>query len=101
MRDSIVMSGTRIGRNCRIEKGIVAENVEIGDNVIFSVGEYAESALNPKVYAFDLVTVAENSVIPSNVQIGKNTAIVGITAAEDYPDGLLASGQAIVKAGEM
>lgn len=101
VRDSIVMSGTRIGRNCRIEKGIVAENVEIGDNVIFSVGEYAESALNPKVYAFDLVTVAENSVIPSNVQIGKNTAIVGITAAEDYPDGLLASGQAIVKAGEM
>ena len=94
-----------IGSGVIIEEGtivrIVAENVEIGDNVIFSVGEYAESALNPKVYAFDLVTVAENSVIPSNVQIGKNTAIVGITAAEDYPDGLLASGQAIVKAGEM
>ena len=63
--------------------------------------EYAESVLNPKVYAFDLVTVAENSVIPSNVKIGKNTAIVGKTVAEDYPDGLLASGQAIVKAGEM
>ena len=57
--------------------------------------------MNPKVYAFDLVTVAENSVIPSNVKIGKNTAIVGRTEEADYPEGLLASGQAIVKAGEM
>ena len=47
------------------------------------------------------MTVAENSVIPSDVQIGKNTAIVGKTEAADYPNGLLASGQAIVKAGEM
>ena len=101
VRDTIIMSGTHLGKNCTIDKGIIAENVQVGDNVVFSVGEYAESVLNPKVYAFDLVTVAENSVIPSNVKIGKNTAIVGKTVAEDYPDGLLASGQAIVKAGEM
>ena len=101
VRDSIVMSGTHIGKNCMIDKGIVAENVTIGENVVFSVGEYAQSTLNPKVYAFDLVTVSENSVIPSNVKIGKNTAIVGKTETADYPDGLLASGHAIVKAGEM
>ena len=35
------------------------------------------------------MTIAEGSVIPSDVQIGKNTAIVGVTAPEDYPDGLL------------
>ena len=34
-------------------------------------------------------------------QIGKNTAIVGKTVPEDYPDGLLASGQVIIKAGEI
>ena len=96
-----IYEGCKIGKNCIIDKGIVAENVVIGDNVEFSVGEYAESALNPKVYAFDLVTVSEKSVIPSNVKIGKNTAIVGKTEPSDYPDGLLASGQAIVKAGEM
>ena len=101
VKNSIIMNGTKIGKNCIIDKGIVAEKVVIGDNVEFSVGEYAESALNPKVYAFDLVTVSEGSVIPSNVKIGKNTAIVGKTESSDYPDGLLASGQAIVKAGEM
>ena len=101
VKNSIIMNGSRIGKNCIIDKGIVAEKVMIGDNVEFSVGEYAESTLNPKVYAFDLVTVSENSVIPSNVKIGKNTAIVGKTESSDYPDGLLASGHAIVKAGEM
>lgn len=101
VKNSIIMNGTTIGKNCVIDKGIVAENVVIGDDVEFSVGEYAESTLNPKVYAFDLVTVSENSVIPSGVKIGKNTAIVGKTEREDYPEGYLMSGHAIVKAGEM
>lgn len=101
VRDSIIMKSASIGDNCTIDKGIIAEDVVIGDHVSMGVGEFAPSVLNPKVYAFDLVTIAEGSVIPSDVQIGKNTAIVGVTAPEDYPDGLLASGHAIVKAGEM
>ncbi len=101
VKDSIIMNNAQIGKNCAVNKSIIAENVKIGDNVTFGVGEYAESKLNPKVYAFDLVTVAENSVIPSGVSIGKNTAIEGKTTVEDYPEGLLPSGHAIVKAGEM
>ena len=101
VKNSIIMRGASIGENCSVDKAIIAENGVVGDNVVMGVGEYAPSVLNPKVYAFDLVTIAENAVVPSNVQIGKNTAIVGETAPEDYPDGLLASGQAIVKAGDM
>ena len=63
------------------------------------VGEYAPSTYDPKVYQFDLVTIGENSVIPDGVRIGKNTAIAGETTADDYPDGLLASGNYIIKAG--
>ena len=37
--------------------------------------------------------------IPAGVKVGKNTAIWGETTAEDYPNGLLDSGDAIVKAG--
>ena len=55
--------------------------------------------MKPAVYSFGLVTVGENTVIPSNVQIGKNTAIVGITTAEDYPDGILESGEILNKEG--
>lgn len=101
VRDSIIMSGTTIGSHCTIDKAIIAEGVKVGDNVAMGVGEYAPNVMNPKVYAFDLVTIAENSEIPDQVSIGKNTAIVGKTELEDYSDGLLASGQAIVKAGEV
>ena len=101
VKNSIIMRGASIGAGCVIDKAIIGENVKVGDHVEMGVGEFAPSVLNPKVYAFDLVTIAENSEIPSDVKIGKNTAISGVTFAEDYPDGLLAGGQAIIKAGDM
>lgn len=101
VRDSIIMKNSQIGENCIVDKAIIAEAVEIGDHVELGIGEFAPNVLNPKVYAFDLVTIAEHSVIPPKVKVGKNTAIVGETVPGDYPDGLLASGQSIVKAGGM
>ena len=82
-------------------KAVVAEDTKIGAGAELGVGEYAPSKYDPKVYQFDLVTIGEHSVIPENVKIGKNTAISGPTAAEDYPDGLLASGDYIIKAGDV
>ena len=97
VKDSIIMKETTIESGCSIDKAIIAENVTVGENVVMGVGEEAPNVLKPAVYAFGLVTVAENSVIPSNVKIGKNTAISGNTTPEDYPDGELVSGGAIVK----
>ena len=97
VRDSIIMKETVIGSGCTIDRSIIAENVTVGDNVVLGVGEEAPNVLKPAVYGFGLVTVGENAVIPSNVKIGKNTAISGVTTAEDYPNGELASGGAIVK----
>lgn len=101
VRNSIIMKDVKIGENVVIDKGIIAENTTIGNYAQVGVGEYAPSSYNPKVYAFDLVTIGEDSVIPPNVRIGRNTAIVGETCPEDYPDGLLASGDSIIKAGEI
>ena len=101
IRDSIIMRESVIGAASSIDKAVIAENVKVGSNVALGVGEYAPSKYDPKVYQFDLVTVGENSIIPDNVKVGKNTAIVGETIVEDYPDGLLASGDYIIKAGGM
>ena len=100
IRDSIIMKDTVIGENSVIEKSIVAEGCKIGAGAHLGVGEYAESKLNPKVYAADLVTIGEDSVIPDGVSIGKNTAISGATIIEDYPDNQLASGEYIIKEGD-
>ena len=100
VENSIIMQHTTIHKGAKIYKSIVAENVEIGENSVLGAGEYAESKLDPKVYAADLVTVGENTVIPANVEIGKNTAISGVTVAEDYKDNKLESGGYIIKAGD-
>ena len=99
VRDSIIMRGSAIGENSILKKAIVAEDVVIGSNVELGVGEVAPNKYDPKVYQSDLVTVGERSVIPDNVKVGKNTAISGETKPEDYPEGLLAGGDYIMKAG--
>lgn len=101
VKDSIIMNGAVIGKNCVIEKAIIAENTVIGEGAVLGVGEYAPSEYNPKVYAFDLVTIGEKSVIPANVKIGKNTAIFGETTLEDYPNGELKSGGSLIKVGDL
>ncbi len=100
IRDSIIMNHVTIGENTIIEKAIVAEHSTIGANSYLGEGEFKESKYDPKVYAFDIVTVGEDTVIPDNVRIGKNTAIVGITTLDDYKDGVLDSGDYIVKVGD-
>ena len=99
VKDSIIMQDSVIGEGAVVEKAIVAEDVKVGAGAHLGVGEYAQSKYDQKVYQFDLVTIGEHSVIPENVKIGKNTAISGVTTAEDYPDGELESGGYIVKAG--
>lgn len=102
VRDSIIMNSTRIGKNTVLDKTIVAEDSVIGDNCVLGAGEEGVvNKLKPNVYAFDLVTVGDNTVIPDGVTIGKNTAISGKTTIEDYPDNTLAGGETLIKAGEL
>ena len=100
VRDSIIMKGTKIGEGTVVDKAIIAENCEIGDRVKLGVGEEAPNTYNEKVYAFGLVTIGEGSVVPSDVSVGKNTAISGVSMKEDYPDGALLRGGVIIKAGD-
>ena len=100
IRDSIIMKGTTIGENVIMDKSIIAENVVIGNNVVLGIGDDVPNKENSKVYSFGLVTIGDKSVVPDNVKIGKNTAISGETTPEDYPNGILDSGETITKAGD-
>jgi glucose-1-phosphate adenylyltransferase len=94
------MKDTVIGDNVTINKSIVAENCQLGNGVVLGVGHEAPNKLNASIYSFGLVTIGEDSVVPEQVQVGKNTAISGVTVKEDYPNGILASGEVIIKAGD-
>lgn len=99
VRGSIVMQGAVIGENVIMDKAILAEDCRIGNNVKIGEGEYAPNTFNPKVYNSELAVIGEDSVVPDNVTIGKNTAISGVTEAADYENGVLKSGDSIIKAG--
>nr|WP_308742479.1 glucose-1-phosphate adenylyltransferase [uncultured Anaerocolumna sp.] len=100
IRDSIIMKDVVIEEGVHINKSIIAEGAVIGANTQLGVGEEVPNKLYPNIYSFGLVTVAENTQIPSGVKIGKNTAIEGITLPEDYPNGVLESGETLIKAGD-
>ena len=100
IRDSIIMSNSVIGKNTVVNKSIIAEDVTVGDNVELGIGEEAPNVYKPNIYNSGLVTIGECSVIPDGVKIGKNTAISGETASDDYEDGVLVSGGIIIKAGD-
>ena len=99
--NSIIMNGAVIGKGTVIDKAIIAENVVIGSNCKIGDGVEVPNKLRPDIYAFGLATIGEDSVVPSGVTVGRNTAISGITDESDYPGGCLASGENIMKAGEL
>ncbi len=100
VRDSIIMNETYIGKNCELYKAIIAENVTVNDNVKLGIGEEAPNETDPHIYNSGMVTIGEKSIIPNGVQVGKNSVIFGVTKSEDYPDGYLASGKTLIKAGD-
>ena len=100
IRDSIIMNFTSVGDRTVIDKSVIAENVVIGNDCKLGVGEEAVNKWKPDVYAFGLVTIGEDSVVPGGIKIGKNTAISGVTTPGDYPGGILASGESIIKGGD-
>lgn len=100
VRDSIIMKDVTIGEGCVIDRAVIAEGTKVGNNVTLGIGSDTPNKEKPNVYAFGLVTIGENSVIPAEVQIGKNTAISGVTVKADYPNGVLDSGETLIKVGE-
>ena len=91
----IVVSGGAAGVDTECLSGALEADAPVV--AVLGCGGDAPNTYNQKVYAFGLVTIGENSVIPSGVRIGRNTAILGETTAEDYPNGELPSGGSIIR----
>ena len=101
VRDSIVMQNAVIHAGAVIDQAIIAEQAEIGEHAQLGVGGEVPNKVKPAIYSFGLTVIGEKAVVPPNVKIGKNTAVTGVTVPEDYPDGLLAGGEILDKAGDV
>ena len=99
VRDSIIMQNSVIKAGAILDRAIVAENSVIGEKSVIGWVDPAPNRIRPDIYAFSLAVVGEDTVIPGGVRVGRNTAVTGVTVPEDYPDGILASGEILDKAG--
>lgn len=97
IKDSIIMEHCTVGKNSKLERVIVDENTHIGDNVSIGGGENIKNEDKPKIYDTGITVIGENTMVPSNVTIGKNCVIYGITVDSDYDNNTLASGKTIDK----
>jgi glucose-1-phosphate adenylyltransferase len=100
VRDSIIMEHAVIRAGAVIDHAIVAEYADIGARAVLGAFEELPNREKPSIYSFGLTVIGEHTVIPPDVKIGKNTAVTGVTTPEDYPGGLLGSGEILDKAGD-
>ena len=76
---------------------VLAEQAHIGDGCRIGIGEEAPNVFKPNIYAFGLATIGEDTVIPDGITVGKNTVISGRTVPEDYENGTLPGGGALIR----
>ena len=100
VRNSILMQNAVIQKGAVVDRAIIAEDSVVGQRTRIGLGNEVPNRLKPAVYSFGLAVIGERSVIPADVVIGKNTAVFGVTCPQDYPGGVLASGETLDKAGE-
>lgn len=96
VRDSIIMSGSVIKEGAEIVRSIVAENAVIGEGTKIGFGEDIISDKYPKIYDSGLSVVGQETVVPANVVIGKNCALIGELSRSMFENGQLPSGKSLI-----
>jgi glucose-1-phosphate adenylyltransferase len=96
VRDSIIMENCIIRKGCVLDRCIIDQNTEIGENVTMGVGENIANEEKPKIYNTGITVIGSNTVVPSNLTIGKNCVIYGTPTAENFVDNKLESGKTVI-----
>ena len=101
IKDSIIMEGCVIGKNAVLDRVIVDQNTVIGDNVKMGLWDNIPNEQKPKIYNTGITVIGSDTVVPDNIEIGKNCVVYGKTTAEDYSESKLPSGQSVIIEGAM
>ena len=101
VKDSIIMEGCVIVKNAVLDRVIVDQNTVIGDNVKMGLWDNIPNEQKPKIYNTGITVIGSDTVVPDNIEIGKNCVVYGKTTAEDYSESKLPSGQSVIIEGAM
>ena len=77
------------------------QHTVIGDNVKMGLWDNIPNEQKPKIYNTGITVIGSDTVVPDNIEIGKNCVVYGKTTAEDYSESKLPSGQSVIIEGAM
>jgi glucose-1-phosphate adenylyltransferase len=100
VENSIIMSNSRIGKDCTLDHCIIGENVQVGREVVIGRGENVPNAQKPGIYYSGITVVGERADIPDNTIMGKNVMIDMYAHHEDFCSDNIPSGSSVFKRGE-
>ena len=96
VRDSIIMGGTVIGRDCIIDRSILDKRITVGEGCRIGFGDdYRVNRASPKVLNTGLTIIGKRSVIPPGCSIGRNCIVYDNVAEGDFPGSEVASGETV------
>lgn len=90
IKDSVILNNVIIGEDVTIQKSIIDKKVIIGHNAFIGYGnDFTPNQEKPDLLSSGITVVEKNSVIPSDVQIGRNCRIFKTAQFEssDIPSG--------------
>ncbi|PKM69197.1 MAG: glucose-1-phosphate adenylyltransferase [Firmicutes bacterium HGW-Firmicutes-2] len=96
IRDSIIMNNAVVGEGVQVFKSIIAEEALIGAQTKIGVGEDVINEEQPHIYYSGISVIGEKTIIPPNIEIGKNCAIDGPVTHASFVDNKLASGKNLI-----
>lgn len=100
VKDSIVMSNSRVGEFSSVYQCIIGESVDIGRMVSIGIGECIPNELKPSIYNSGITVVGEKACIPPDTRIGKNVMVDIGSAPEDFCSLVIPSGKSVSRGGE-
>ncbi|MEM3341706.1 MAG: glucose-1-phosphate adenylyltransferase, partial [Thermoplasmata archaeon] len=85
IRDSIIMEGSVIEENCRIENAIIDKNVCVGAGSIIGEGDPAVVNRKYPKHAYSGISViGKGAKLPANLKVGKNVIIWTDVSEADF-----------------
>ncbi len=96
---SIIMTKSVIGKDAKLDRCILAENVTVGAGAVIGEGENVVNVEKPDIYNTGITVIAEKATVPMEARLGKNVVIHKNVLASDYESLNVPSGETVFKGG--
>jgi glucose-1-phosphate adenylyltransferase len=95
IRDSILMSGTTVGDETRVDRAIIDKNCRIDRACVIGSGPNTLNEEHPNLLDTGITVIGKSALLPQGTTLGRNVLVDPDVAPLDLPGSEIASGATI------